>query len=191
MSNYGKNFEFRIAPHGTQRYGRVIVPDSGTALPIGAPVALDGTVDVDSRGFTTVALVTGATAPITGKHGLAIYEFKNSEAFAGYDPSLTTYSDLNTIPLAAAIQLVSGPDVKVVFRNTSATVFLGQRSYPAFTMVAGLGATPTVAVGDYLTPGTGNSTSGFWAENATASNGWFVVTNVDVARQEVEARMTF
>ena len=58
-------------------------------------------------------------------------------------------------------------------------------------MVAGLGATPTVVVGDYLRPGVGDDTSGYWTETATEADGWLVVTSVDATRQEVEARMTF
>jgi hypothetical protein len=56
-------------------------------------------------------------------------------------------------------------------------------------MVAGLGATPTLQVGDYLTPGTGNDSAGYWAETASAANAWLVVTLVDSARQEVEAEL--
>jgi hypothetical protein len=58
-------------------------------------------------------------------------------------------------------------------------------------MVAGLGATPTVAIGDYLTPGAGDDVSGYWAETATAANGWLVVTKVDADRGELEARLNF
>jgi hypothetical protein len=58
-------------------------------------------------------------------------------------------------------------------------------------MVAGLGATPTVAVGDYLTPGTGNGTAGYWAETATEANAWLIVTAVNASTGEVEARVNF
>lgn len=185
------NFEFRVPPRGGERSGRFYVPSTGTAIPIGAPIGLVADGDPNVLGLAAVNLVTGATAPISGKHGILVYEYKNSEAYAGVDPFLTTNSDLLDAPLGAAVQMVSGPDVKVCFRNTEDSTFLNTRSYEGRTFVAGIGATPTVVVGDYLTPGTGDSTSGFWAENATASNAWFVVTRVDLARHEVEARMTF
>jgi hypothetical protein len=86
--------------------------------------------------------------------------------------------------------MVSGSEVKVVLRNTADRTFLNTRSYAGRVMVAGLGATPTLAVGDYLTPGTGDDDAGYWAEG-TAANGWLVITNVDAARGEVEARLTF
>jgi hypothetical protein len=50
-----------------------------------------------------------------------------------------------------------------------------------------MGATPTVKVGDLLSPGTGTDVAGYWAVNATAANAWLRVTNVDAARQMVEA----
>lgn len=191
MSNYGRNFEFRIPPEGNERYGRVKVPNSGVPLPIGAPVSLDVNVATDSMGLDTLTLLTTATAPKAGKHGIVVYEYKNTEAFAGVDPLLTMFSDLNTVPLGAAAQLVSGPHIKVLFRNTASQNFLHSRTYPAYTIVAGLGATPTLAVGDYLTPGTGNNSAGYWTEDASAANAWFVITRVDNSRGEVEARMTF
>jgi len=96
------------------------------------------------------------------------------------------------VPAGEAVQVVNGEDVKVAFKNTTATSFLTRSNYPtARVMVAGLGATPTVAVGDYLTPGTGNNTAGYWAETATEANAWLVVTAVNASTGEVEARLNF
>lgn len=190
MSTYGRNFEFRVPPHGTNRAGRFCVPSTGTRIPIGAPVKADTGAGLNTLSLQTVALATGAQAPVKGLSGIAVYEY-GPAAFAGDDPFLTTYSDKEDVPLAAAIQVVSGLDVKVVFRNTASSTFLNTRSYTGRTFVAGVGATPTVAVGDFLTPGDGNTTTGFWKKDASATNAWLVITKVDSARDEVEARMLF
>jgi len=59
-------------------------------------------------------------------------------------------------------------------------------------MVAGVSqATPSVAVGDYLTPGDGNDAAGYWKETSTAANGWWVVTSVDSTNGVVEAELNF
>lgn len=190
MASYGRNFDFRTVPSAKERKGRFYVPTSGSVIPIGAPVGATGAAE-DGRGLAPVALVTGATAPLIGKHGIAVYEYAPA-AFAGDDPFLTTYSDKDFVPLGAAVQVVSGTDIKVVFRNTSARTFLGTRAYAGRLMVAGIGiATPTIAVGDMLTPGVGDDTSGFWAETGSASNAWLRVTHIDNARAEVEAQLLF
>lgn len=190
MGTYGRNFEFRAPPTGGARAGRYAVPTTGTTIPIGAPIAATAGAAADALGMAPVTLATGAQAPVSGIHGILVYEW-GPAAFAGNDPWLTTYSDKDYAPLGAAVQLVSDPDVKVVFKNTVASTFLVSRSYTGRVMVAGVGATPTVAVGDFLTPGTGNDTAGYWAETATRANAWLVVTGVDVARGEVEARFVY
>ncbi len=189
MGTYGRNFEFRVPPKAGERGGRYSVPTTGTAIPIGAPVKVTAAAAADSLGLAPVTLATGATIPAPGIHGIAVYEW-GPAAFAGDDPDLTTYSDKGYVPLGAAVQVVSGPSVKVVLGNTVASTFLVARSYTGRVMVAGLGATPTLAVGDFLTPGVGNDTDGYWAEG-TADNGWLVITAVSTARSEVEARFTF
>jgi len=191
MSNYGRNFEFRIPPESEDRQGRYYL-DSATAVQIGAPVKVDLTVSgINTLGLTPVVLATGSQAkPLPGQGGILVYEY-GPAAFAGNDPYLTTYSDKDTAPAGAAVQVVKGPDAKVVLRNTAAQTFLHSTTYGAKVMVAGLGATLTLAVGDMLTPGTGNTTAGFWAETGTAANAWLVVTAVDNVRGEVEAKLNF
>lgn len=189
MGTYGRNFEFRVPPQSGQRAGRYSVPTTGAVIPIGAPVVVTAAAAADGLGMAPVTLATGATNPVSGIHGIAVYEW-GPAAFAGDDPDLTTYSDKGYVPLGAAVQVVSGADVKVVLSNTVASTFLINRSYAGRVMVAGLGATPTLAVGDFLTPGTGDDTSGYWAEG-NATNGWLVIVGVDAARSEVEARFTF
>lgn len=189
MGTYGRNFEFRAPPRGGQRGGRYAVPTTGSPIPIGAPLLVTAGASATSLELTVANLTTGASAPKSGICGIAVYEWAPAWQ-AGSDPYLTTYSDRDTVPLGAAVQLVSGPDVKVVFTNTVASTFLTNRAYTGRVMVAGFGATPTIAVGDYLTPGTGNDSAGYWAES-NAANAWLVVTHISTARGEIEARFTF
>lgn len=191
MSTYGRNFSFRVPPMPQQRAARYITPASGTVIPIGAPVMTSPSEIADSaENRIPVVLARGVVAPKQGHTGILVYEYAPS-AFSGYDPVLTTYSDLDTAPLSAPVQLVSGTTVKVELRNTVSRSFFGQRTYPGRIMVAGMGATPTVRIGDHLRPGLGDDTSGYWTETATAADAWLEVTDVDTARALVEARMTF
>ena len=188
MSNYGKNFEFRIAPHSKNRSGRHYNAE-GSAIPIGAPVLLDSSGSNNTLGLSPVGLAAeGSNRPFAGEGGIVVYEY-GPNAFAGYDDVLTTYSDLGDVPDAAACQMVNGDEVKVLLRNTTTFTFLNNRTYTGRTMVAGLTATPTIAVGDYLTPGDGSTA--YWKETVTAAEAWLVVVSVDVARLELEARLLF
>lgn len=187
--SYGKNFEFRVHPTSTNRSGRYYLSET-SAVVIGAPVVLNADGEND-LGLAPVELATGSqAAPKPGKGGILVYEYAPA-AFAGDDPQLVLYSDKDTAPAGAAVQVVNGADVKIVLRNTDDSTFLNTRDYEGRTMVAGLGATPTLAVGDYLTPGVGNDNSGYWAETGTAANAWLVITKVDAERGEVEARLAF
>lgn len=190
MSSYGRNFEFRSPPESEERGGRYYL-DETAAVMIGAPVKVDTTGAENDLGLLPVNLATGAQAkPLPGMGGVLVYEY-GPAAFAGDDTNLVTYSDKDSAPAGAAVQVVRGQDVKVVLRNTSDRTFLHTTAYAGKTMVAGLGATPTLAVGDMLTPGVGDSTSGFWAETGTAANAWLVITKVDTVRGEVEAKLNF
>ncbi len=197
MGTYGRNFEFRTPPVGRERQGRFYL-DEASPIPIGAPVVVAdaATPDDDLTGALPATLATGAQdVPKIG--GIAVYEHAPTRpAFAGRDASLDTYSDLDTVPvsgnpLSRMFQIVRGEGIKVVLRNTEDRTFLNVRDYEGRIMVAGLGATPTLAVGDYLTPGVGDDDSGYWTETATASEGWLVIELVDADRSEVEARLTF
>lgn len=192
MPNYGRNFEFRVQPHGGQRAGRYKNPSTGSNIPLGAPARVDTAAGPDEDLRLRIGLASGASPePRQGVAGIPVYEWAPN-AFAGDDPLLVTYSDKDFIPAGEPCFLVSGEEVKVVLRNTAANNFYGQRTYPARTMVAGLGATPTVAVGDMLRPhNTPNDTNGYWVETSTRAEAWLVVTHVDTARQEVEARFLF
>lgn len=190
MGTYGRNFEFRIPPRAERRHGRYAVPSSGTRIPIGAPVRATDDADPTSLDLQPVALATAAGPPVVGMCGLVLYEHAPA-AFAGVDPFLTTYSDLGDVPLGAAVQVIHGSETKVVFKNTVPSDFLDARSYLGRTMVAGMGATPTVSVGDLLTPGPGNDDDGYWQVTSTPANGWLRVVHIDTTRLEVEAEFVF
>lgn len=189
MASYGRNFHTRVAPTSQQRRGRFVLAQ-GAAVPIGVPIKIANGADNDGTlsDALPAALATGAQAPKRGFTGIGIYEHIQ---IIGQDPVVTTFSDIDTIPDTEMFQLISGPNVKVVFKNTSARTFRSLRNYAGRVMVAGMGATPTVTIGDFLTPGTGNDTAGYWAVTGSATNAWLVVTNVDTARQEVEAEFNF
>lgn len=182
--SYGRNFWFAVPPEPRERKGRFSLAGS-TDLPIGTPVTADTTADEDTLGLRPVDPVTGATAPIKGESGILVYEH------LFIDDITTTSTDRDTVPAGDACQVVSGTEVKVVFRNTDDTTFLNTRDISGRIMVAGLGATLTLAVGDLLTPGTGNDTDGYWAETADSSLAWLRITKVDNDRSEVEAQMLF
>jgi hypothetical protein len=185
--SYGRNFEVIVPPHGRERRGRFFL--DGAELPIGAPVSygLGGTLgapnDLDLQPVTSVA---GDVAP-TELSGIAVYEY-GPNAYAGDDEVLTNYSDKDTVPAGAAVQVIRGEAVKVRFKNTVAETFLNSRSYTGRTMVDLTG----IIVGDLLQPeATPNDTNGYWQEAVTPANAWLVVTKVDSARAELEAQMTF
>ncbi len=197
MGSYGRNFEFRIVPESENRPGRFSVPATGSQLPIGIPIVTNGPAGVDSGGRQYVAKAGAGALARKGQTGILLYEYA-PDAYAGFDPLLTTYSDMGTVPLGAGVQMISGPNVKVVLRNTVAETFLTARTYAARKMVEELtadkGTTPsTVVVGDYLIPGTGDDTTGYWkvGGGGATPNGWLLVTKVDDARGELEAHFTF
>lgn len=193
MGSYGRNFDFRVMPRGGQRGARFMLSTAAN-IPIGVPVKYDSSVSTVAfgTGVDGVVLATGAQAPTKGLSGIAVYEHAPA-AFAGYDPFLTTYSDLDFVPAGKLVQVVSGEHVKVVLTNTVARTFLQTRAYTGRVMVAGVGGATSddPAVGNLLTPGTGNDTAGYWAVNGTAANAWLVVTQVDNTNLEVEAQMVF
>lgn len=193
MGSYGRNFDFRVMPQGAQRGGRFML-SAAANIPIGAPVVYDGSLDTSAfgNGVIGVKLALGAQPPRPGLSGIAVYEYAPA-AFAGFDPFLTNYSDMDFVPAGKLLQVVSGHETKVVLTTTLARTFLHTRSYAGRVMVAGMGGATSgdAEPGSFLTPGIGEDTDGYWATNATASNGWLVVTAANESALEVEARMTF
>jgi hypothetical protein len=187
--SYGRNFEFRSTPEGAQRAGRYFL-DETTPVVIGAPVILSADGATDAVGRLGVELATGAQdKPAPGTGGVLVYEHI---LHVGVDPYLTTYSDFDTAPAGEAVQVINGTEVKVAYKNTTAETFLTRTGYPsARVMVAGVSGSTTLAVGDFLTPGVGNDTDGYWAETGTATEAWLVVTFINNSTGEVEARLNF
>lgn len=189
--SYGPQFEFRVPPRSGERAARYYLDDTTGLIPIGAPVVVDENGDENVLGQLPLVVADANTnKPKNGLGGIAVYEY-GPAAYAGDDSKLTTYSDKYNIPAGASVQLVSGDTVKVVLRNLPEQLFLNTRTYPGRVFVAGLGATPTLSVGDFLTPGAGDDTSGYWKETSDEAEAWLVITKVDADRGEVEARLTF
>jgi len=186
-----RNFVFRKSPTGGQRGGRFVLGGS-TVLTSGVPVVTDGSND--GLGRLNVTLATGDQAiPKPGKGGILVFE---NIDWVGYDLQITTFSDVDSVNPGDPVQVVTGGagTVKVAFTNTPAgATYITRANYPkSRIMVAGVSiATPTVAVGDFLTPGTGNDTAGYWAETSTAANAWLVVTSVNSSTGVVEAEVNF
>jgi hypothetical protein len=220
MASFGANFDFRIPPKAAARGSQWLSPSTATAgtqsagggtiafssgnltfpgglLPIGAPVVWDSSGGPNGNGkdpygrlYVKLAGV-GVTTANAGLYGVLVYQY-GPAAYAGYDPYLTVYSDLGFVPMNQGVIVVHGdPATKMVLRNTTATSFLGLQGYPARTMIAGIGATPDITVGDYLIPGNGNDIDGYWESTATAAGAWAQITWVDSTRAEVTAQLLF
>jgi hypothetical protein len=185
--NYGRNFEFRASPHRNQRAGRYYLDD--TPRPIGAPVVVPSGATADFMGRLPLELATGATdKPVNGLGGILVYEHA-PVAFAGSDPAITTASDIDLAPAGKSCQLVSGDDVKVAFKNTAEGDFFIRADYPKARVmvddVAGL------APGDFLTPGAGTDSGGYWEVTTEAAEAWLIVLTVNDSTGEVEAQVNF
>ena len=183
-----RNFVFRKSPLHGQRGARFVL-GGATPLTSGVPVLVDGG-GTDGLGRRTVNIATGDQAkPRPGQGGILVFE--NIEA-VGSDPRITTFSDIDLAYPGDAVQVVTGGSgtVKVAFTNTTSNSTL-RANYPkARVMVAGVSqATPSLAPGDMLTPGTGNDAMGYWQETSTAANAWLVVTAVDSTTGVVEAEL--
>lgn len=184
MSTYGRRFWFLTPPEPNERRGRYVVGDD--PIVIGAPVEAEATID--ANGQRELTLRTTAVAPVQGKHGILIYENPFATA-PGLDPVQQAIGDFEKAPVDAPAQLVSGVGIKFRLKNVAAEVIQGQKTYPALAMVGGLGATPTLAVDNYIGPGVGNDTDGYWQE-ADLAHAWAVVTCV-YDTGEIDAELVF
>ncbi len=194
---YGRQFEFRATPNGAQRAARYYL-DGASDVVIGAPVVLS-TSGENSQGQLAVRLATSTadkTIPLPGKGGILVYEWA-PVAFRGDDANLTTYSDKDYAPAGEAVQVISGKDVKVAYKNVqnhTTFPFKLRASYPRQRVMiptTSLGATPTLVVGDFLTPGAGTDSGGYWVETSNATEAWLIVTHVNATTDEVEAVLNF
>jgi hypothetical protein len=196
MGTYGRNFDFRQSPDPKHRLGRFV--NGATAVPQGAPVVWDG-ADEDTNGRLTFELAAeGATRPATGLGGVALFEVPDNNGLLGNtgNPLITRSSDFGDVPAAVPAQVCHGDETRLAFWNTDEDDFDGMRTgvnvYAARVMVAGAsGATPTVEVGEYLVPGAGDDTDGYWKVGGDIDTAWAVVTNVDSEIGHVTAQMLF
>jgi hypothetical protein len=190
MGNYGRNFEVVTMPPAPSRQN-YCAPTTGDPIPLGTPVEVNTAAAVNALNLQPIKK-SAADEPRTNQgQGVLLYEYAPA-AFAGTDPNLTLYSDLDTAPLGAAVQVIHGGGIgiQILLRNTADSVFLENRTYTGRTMVAGLGgATPTIVVGDYLTPSGGDDTTGWWKETSTEANAWLRVVSVDNDRSELVAEL--
>lgn len=187
MGNYGRHVNVCQPPLAEHRAGQYI---AGEDLVQWCPVVASG--NPDANGQIEVNKETGATVPLIGVHGLVCYEQPDAN-FVGYDPLLTRASDMGDIPAGSSVQLVRGPETVLEFRNfPEVTSFHGMRDYPARIVIAGVSiATPTLAVGNLLTPGVGDDTDGYWAETANEDEGWLRVQSIDTDLGLVVAQVLF
>lgn len=173
---YSRNFGFRSFEN-IVRMARHRTPDSGDQWVIGYGVS------VDPANPGRLRLATDGEAPNPGC-GILLYEHIQ---YLGDDPYLVNPADKDTVPLNQYAQVVRGNGVKVWFKNTTDRALYDGRNLGGRALVAGLSdATPTVAVGDYLTP----AGDGTWREG-TAANGWLYVEQLDAEADLVECRLTF
>jgi hypothetical protein len=186
-----RNFQFRVSPRNGERGSRFVLDTESDPLPQGVPVVATG--EFDATGRAIVELATNGSGnldkPKAGQGGILVYE---QFRYDGTDTTIATYSDMDTVPAGRGVQVVTGENrVKVAYKTTDADSFYNRADYPtARVMVAGAGATPTVAVGDYLTPSTGTDVAGYWEETSDAAEAWLVVTSVD-SNGWVEAVLNF
>lgn len=174
--SYSRNFGFRDFTN-IVRDGRNKTPATGDPLVLGTAVVVDPANPGQVK-------VPAADASPSALSGILVYEHIQ---YKGVDASLTEAVDMDTAPKGAYVQVVHGPGVKVWFKNTTTKTLADGREIAGRTMVAGAGATPTLAVGDMLTP----ATDGTWKETADPADAWMVVESIDIDRGLVEARLTF
>jgi hypothetical protein len=160
------------------RDGRCQVPATGNPYLIGTAVVVDPSTN-------TLVRPADSAAP-TILSGIVLFEHIQ---YQGTDPFLASPNDFpyTVVPLGRFAQRIHGPGAKVYFKNTADQPLYDGRVVTGQTIVAGLGgATPTIAVGDYLTP----AADGTWKEG-NASTGWLQVEQVNNATGLCEARFKF
>lgn len=181
--SYSRNFGFRSFEN-IVRDARFRTPTNAT-LRIGAPV----TVDPDNPGFLMLA-ADGAEPD--GLSGVVVYEHITQAGiggFTGVDMNLFSVNDgpFTMVPPGKYAQLVHGVGTKVWYKNTVDRPLYDGRKIDGVTFVAGLTATPTIALKDYLCP----DGAGGWREASGTDGKWLQVEQVDGEGLVVEARFVF
>lgn len=179
-----RNFWFLNPPDPDERRGRYVVGD--TDLLLGTPGV--AAASLDANGQREVSKEASAVVPYPSKHGIVWQEppFSN---IPGTDPVLFAQGDFDTAKVGSPIQLISGRGTRFRLKNTADDNFEFQHEYLGRTIVAGLGATPTLAIDDLIMPGPGNS-SGYWQEADNATHAWAIVVAV-YDTQELDAELLF
>lgn len=156
---------------------------SGTALRLGTGVELDPNSTSDPQAVRQIAAGKGA---LNGggldhhKVGILWYEH-DSQSYEGAAAG-TLLQDYDTAPPGRMVQMLSGPGVKVWFRNTEASTTEPGLNFPndrgEVIMVADLGhhGSKDLAVGDLLAWDAANN---YWAKTSVPAEAILRVTHVD------------
>lgn len=191
MSSLGRFFEFRQSPIPQHRLGRF--KTGADPIVQGAPVTATATSrdSVDLR--EVIALAGEGTAFVPGLSGLLVWEAPWDWAW-GHDPVTYRPSDVDTAPAHTPVQVVHGTEVRIALHNIAASDGTdGFMAYAGRNMVKPADLAVPLVVGDKLTPGAGNGTTGgFWKKTTnTDATAWLTVTGVDLTIGEVEAQLRF
>jgi hypothetical protein len=185
MGVYGRNAWWLTPPEPSDRRGRYVLGDDILIFS-----CVTAGTDLDDNGQRELQQAAQNTPPKLGKHGILIYENPFGTA-PGFDPVQYAFGDFDTAPVGQPAQLVSGRGLKFRLKNTAEEVVQGQRTYAARKMVAGLGgATPTVAVDDFIGPKTSPTDATGWWQECTEANAWAIVTAV-YDTDELDAELVF
>lgn len=182
-----RNFGFRRTV-GIVREGRFRSP-TDTELRLGMLVERDPNDVLRIREATDVAIGGGGDVRTT-LCGVLWYEHDaqtyNTPEYGG--GRLALRQDLAFAPVDRQVQVVQGgKGVKILLKNTGVDETSPGLTFPvvrdAVTMVGGLTATPTVAVGDMLGWDDGNH---YWAKTVNPAEGALLIVHMDADQLLVE-----
>lgn len=193
MSTLGRFAEFQVSPQPEDRLGGFKTGATAIAqlAPVRRPTATTTKDPID--GLIAVELAAANSGPKLGETGLCVYEqLPELYNIQRNVAPITQISDLVDAPPRRAIQVVHGTYVEVVFRNLSADdlLFEGIGEYEGRNMVNPTDL-QTLAIGNLLTPGAGNSDDGFWKKTSDAAEAWLRVIDVDASVGMVAATVLF
>lgn len=186
MGSNGRNFSWLQSPEREDRLGRYYAPAS---LLFGTPVHVIDDTGLDENGQLHLELAPSGTAPRKGLTGIIDWVSPTAMPL-GFDARMTRPSDIDHCPDEVSVQLCAGPATRIRLTNTVASTFQHQRPYTGRVMLGGLGATPTVHVGDFLVPGDGNDVDGYWDAQTDDTDAWLIVLGV-YDTGEVDAQFLF
>lgn len=191
MSSLGRFFDLRQSPQPQHRLGRF--KTGADPIVIGAPVTATATTRDTADLREVTALATEGSDYVPGLSGILVWEAP-WDWYHGHDRDTYRPSDVDTAPAYTPVQVVHGTEVRVVLYNIAATDGTdGFMAYAGRNMVKPADLAVPLVVGDKLTPGAGNGTTGgFWKKTTdTDATAWLTVTGVDLTIGEVEAQLRF